>query len=142
VNRLLKGLVAGAAGTAAMTALQAARVRTGRASPSSVPALAAERIFEVHPENGRQRALLNDLVHWGYGSSLGALRAGLGGMGLSPPLAAAAFFGLVWATELAVLPAVRVAPPPTEWGAGELASDALAHLVYAAATTLAYEALR
>jgi len=37
-----------------------------------------------------------------------------------------------------MLPALGVAPPLTEWGAEEVAVDALHHLVYAGATGIAY----
>jgi hypothetical protein len=40
-----------------------------------------------------------------------------------------------------MLPALEVAPPLTEWGAKEIAVDALHHLVYAAATGAAYSLL-
>jgi hypothetical protein len=37
-----------------------------------------------------------------------------------------------------MLPVLGVTPPLTEWGAKELAIDALHHLVYAGATGVAY----
>lgn len=40
-----------------------------------------------------------------------------------------------------MLPALEVAPPLTEWGAKEIAVDALHHLVYAATTGAAYSLL-
>ena len=36
------------------------------------------------------------------------------------------------------LPSLGVAPPPTEWGTKQLATDAFHHGVYAPATGLAY----
>ncbi len=40
-----------------------------------------------------------------------------------------------------MLPATGVAPPPWKWGATELAVDAVHHLVYVTATSVAYAAL-
>ena len=40
-----------------------------------------------------------------------------------------------------MLPALDVAPPLTEWDAEEVAIDAFHHLVYAAATGVAYSLL-
>ena len=40
-----------------------------------------------------------------------------------------------------MLPALGVTPPLTEWGAKEVAIDALHHLVYAGATGVAYSLL-
>jgi hypothetical protein len=37
-----------------------------------------------------------------------------------------------------MLPTLGVAPPVTQWGSKEVAIDAWHHLVYAAATSLAY----
>ena len=62
-------------------------------------------------------------------------------MQVQGPIATAAHFGAVWGTALVMLPSLKVAPPPTEWGAKEIAIDALRHLVYAAVTGLAYEFL-
>ena len=49
--------------------------------------------------------------------------------------------GTVWGSEHVVLPALEVAPPLTEWGAKEIAVDALHHLVYVVATGVAYSLL-
>ncbi len=48
---------------------------------------------------------------------------------------------MVWGSEQVMLPALEVAPPLTEWGAKEIAVDALHHLVYAATTGAAYSLL-
>ena len=40
-----------------------------------------------------------------------------------------------------MLPVLDVAPPLTEWGAQEVAIDAFHHLVYAAATSVAFSLL-
>lgn len=49
-----------------------------------------------------------------------------------------AHFGLIWASELVMLPKLEVAPPVKEWGAKELAIDAWHHSVYVSATSLAF----
>ncbi len=43
--------------------------------------------------------------------------------------------------EQVMLPALGITPPLTEWGAKEVAIDALHHLVYATATGVAYSLL-
>jgi hypothetical protein len=40
-----------------------------------------------------------------------------------------------------MLPLLGAAPPLPEWGAGEIAIDALHQVVYAASTAVAYEVL-
>jgi len=71
----------------------------------------------------------------------GACRALLDAAGLSPVAATAAHGGALWGSEQVMLPALRVAPPLWEWGAVEVAIDALHHVVYTAAASVAYEAL-
>ena len=70
---------------------------------------------------------------WGSGASrgCGALRTA----------ATAAHLGAVWGSEQVMLPTLGVTPPLTEWGAKEVAIDALHHLVYAGATGVAYSLL-
>jgi hypothetical protein len=46
-----------------------------------------------------------------------------------------------WGSEQVVLPTLSVTPPLTEWGVKEVAIDALHHLVYAGATSVAYSLL-
>jgi hypothetical protein len=55
--------------------------------------------------------------------------------------AATLHLGSVWGTELVTLPALGVVPPAWRWGAREVAIDAWHHLVYAGATSVAYELL-
>ena len=69
------------------------------------------------------------------------MRGLLSAAGLSAPTATAAHLAAVWGCELVMLPALDVAPQLTEWGAEEVAIDAFHHLVYAAATGVAYSLL-
>jgi hypothetical protein len=136
-----RGLLAGLAGTAALTAAQVIEQRiTGRES-SDAPVKAVEKVMGVEPsdEEGEQR--LSNLTHWTYGTGWGVPRAALGAMGLPAAVATVAHFAVLWGTALVMLPTFRVAPPVQEWGKEELAKDAALHLVYAAAAGLAYELL-
>jgi hypothetical protein len=102
---------------------------------------AASKMLGIEPVGETNRQRFATLVHWAYGTGWGAARGLLGAIGLSGPAAAAAHFSTVWGTELVVLPALKVAPPATEWGPEEVAIDAWHHLVYALATSVAYELL-
>jgi hypothetical protein len=82
------------------------------------------------------------VVHWGYGTGWGVVRALLGEAGLPPARATAAHLTAIWANEAVMLPALDVAPPFWTWGAEEVAIDVWHHVVYATATGIAYEALR
>jgi hypothetical protein len=136
-----KGLVAGAIGTAAMTVSSTVEMKLRRRKPSDAPARAAAKLLGVEPLGEAEKQRFANLVHWAYGTDWGLVRGLLGVLGLSGPGATAAHFGAVWGTELVMLPALGVTSPPTEWGATEVAIDAWHHIVYAVATSFAYELL-
>jgi hypothetical protein len=136
-----KGLVAGAFGTLALTVTTTAANKLRGMGPSTTPADAGGKILQIQPrsEEGKQR--LNQVMHFGYGTAWGVPRAIMGMLGLRWMIATLAHFFAVWGAELGMLPMLRVAPPPTKWEKEELALDALHHLVYAGATTVAFNFL-
>jgi hypothetical protein len=136
-----RGLVAGAAGTAAMTASSTIEARMRGREPSDAPVKAAGKAMGVQPRDPKGRARFSRIVHWSYGMSWGAVRGLLDEVGLPPALATVAHFGTVWGAELATLPALGVTPPASEWGQTELRVDAGHHAVYVLATGAAYQAL-
>ena len=134
-----KGLFAGVAGTAAMTASSTLEAKLRGRGASLTPAQASQKVLGVEPIDEGAEAQFSNLVHWGYGTIWGGARGLLAAMGLSGPTATAAHLGVVWGSEQIMLPALEVTPPLTEWGVEEVAIDALHHLVYA--TGLAYSYL-
>jgi hypothetical protein len=136
-----KGLFAGVVGTAAMTVSSTLEMKIRGRPGSSAPAQAAGKILGVEPTGEAEEARFSNLVHWGYGTSWGVVRGLIGAAGLEGPGAAAVHLGTVWGTEQVMLPALGVAPPFWQWGAKEVAIDALHHLVYASATGVAYTVL-
>jgi hypothetical protein len=135
-----RGLVAGFAGTAAMTISSTLEAKLrGRAS-SSAPARATAKLLGIKEfEDDVAKARFNDLSHWGYGTSWGVLRGLLGAAGLSPKAATAAHGAAIYGAAQVTLPALEIAPPSVFWPKEEIAIDALHHLVYATATGMAYE---
>ena len=136
-----RGLVAGVAGTALMTVASTIEMKVQGREASTAPADAAANVLGVKPTGDDGKARFSNVVHWAYGTSWGALRGVLGALGLTGPAAAGAHFAAVWGSGLVMLPALGVAPPLKEWGAKALATDAFHHLVYAAATSVAFAAL-
>ena len=136
-----KGLFAGVAGTAAMTVSSTLEMKIRGRQGSSAPAEAAGKVVGVEPTGEAEPARFSNLVHWGYGTSWGAVRGLIGAYGLERKEATAAHFLAVWGTEQDMLPALGVAPPFWQLGAKEVAIDAFHHLVYASATGVAYAAL-
>jgi hypothetical protein len=136
-----KGLFAGAAGTVAMTASSTIEMKLRGRGGRSDPPRAAAKVLGVQPVDEEAEARFSNIVHWGYGTAWGGVRGLLAAVGLSGPAATAAHLAAVWGSEQVMLPALDVAPPLTEWGAEEVAIDAFHHLVYAAATGVAYSLL-
>jgi hypothetical protein len=136
-----KGLAAGLVGTAAMTLSSTIEMKLRGRSASSTPSDAAGKVLGVQPRNAEGKARFSNVVHWSYGTAWGGIRGLIGATGMPRVAADATHFGGVWGAALITLPSLKVAPPVTEWGWEEVAIDALHHLVYAAATGIAYELL-
>jgi hypothetical protein len=135
-----KGLVAGFAGTAAMTLSSTLEAKLRGREPSSAPARATAKVLGIKEfEDSVAQARFNDLSHWGYGTGWGLLRGLLATTGLSPKAATAAHGAAIYGAAQATLPALEIAPPSVFWPKEEIAIDALHHTVYAVATGVAYE---
>jgi hypothetical protein len=140
-STLGKGLVAGFAGTAAMTVSSTLEQHLRKRAASSAPADATAKVLgiaEFSDDAAKER--FSFLSHWGYGTGWGVVRAGFGSV-LPPKAATVAHLAAIWGNEQVMLPALDVAPPITMWGGKEIAIDAFHHVVYAATTGAAYELL-
>jgi hypothetical protein len=135
-----RGLVAGFAGTAAMTVSSTLEAKLRGRAASSAPARATAKMLGIKEfEDERASARFNDLSHWGYGTGWGVLRGLLGMTHLSPRAATAAHGAAIYGAAQVTLPALEIAPPVVFWPKDEIALDAFHHTVYAVATGLAYE---
>ena len=134
-----KGLVAGFVGTAAMTLSSTLEARLRHRQPSSAPARATQKALGITAfEDDLARARFNDLSHWGYGTSWGAVRGLLDAAGLPPRAATAAHGAAVWGSAQVTLPALDIAPPVVFWPKQEIAIDLFHHAVYALVSGIAY----
>jgi hypothetical protein len=136
-----KGMLAGLAGTVAITLSQMIEMKLNKRQPSDAPLEVASQITGITPANKGQKEMLNNGVHFAYGTSWGVVRGLLGLAGLKGLPATLVHFGAIWATELLMLPKYNVAPPVNEQAPKSVAVDALHHAVYAVAAGIAYEAL-
>ena len=135
-----RGLVAGFAGTAAMTVSSTLEAKLRGRAPSSAPARATTKALGIKEfEDDIAQARFNDLSHWGYGTGWGVLRGLLAATGMSPKAATALHGAAIYGAAQVTLPALDVAPPAIFWSGQEVAIDAFHHAVYAAATGAAYE---
>jgi len=141
-----RGLIAGAAGTAAMTVYQTAVAKLRGSEASTTPAEVGKRVIRgvFHRRfDEDQTGALNNAMHWSYGTGWGTVYALTDGI-VKPPLVlrGLAFGTLVWGASLLELPAMKLAPPVWEYPPLELALDVSYHLVYGVAVAAAYAALR
>ena len=135
-----KGVLAGLAGTAAMTISSTIEAKLRGRTFSDAPARATAKVLGIKEfEDARAKSRFSDLSHWGYGTSWGVVRALLREFGVGPKAATPAHFAAVWGSAAVMLPLLEVAPPFVFWGAEEVAIDLFHHAVYASATGLAYE---
>jgi hypothetical protein len=135
-----KGLLAGFAGTAAMTISSTLEARLRGRTPSSAPARATAKMLGIREfEDDIAKARFNDLSHWGYGTGWGVVRGLLAMTGITPKAATAAHGAAIYGAAQVTPPALEIAPPAVFWPKEEIAIDALHHAVYAAATGAAYK---
>jgi hypothetical protein len=141
-NNIGKGVLAGAAGTAAMTVSSTLEAKLRGRPFSTAPAKAATRALGIETfDDGAAYARFSNLVHWGYGTGWGVARGMLRTIGFSPRVATPLHFGALWGSALYTLPKYEVAPPVIEWEPKEIGIDLFHHLVYIGAAGIAYELL-
>ncbi|HKN97879.1 MAG TPA: hypothetical protein VJX10_12230 [Pseudonocardiaceae bacterium] len=136
-----RGLLAGVAGTAAMTVSSTVEAKATGRSASTTPADAVSVVAGVAPVDEPGKRRLNTLAHWGYGTAWGVARGAIDLLGLRGPLASVAHFAVVFGTEQVILPALGVAKPTPAYGPAATATDLLHHAVYAGSSGAAYDLL-
>ena len=156
MNRMLRGLAAGVAGTAAMTAYQlaVAKARGQRLdtpvpktwadapAPAQVAKKAAERIGKFRTITKQDVPLVTRAMHWLYGVGSGLAYGVPVGRRSPGAVAAGSVFGTtVWAASYAELVPLGIYEPPWTYPAEELALDLSYHLVYGIGVAAAYAAL-
>ena len=136
-----KGLIAGAAGTLAITLSQMIEMKITKRNPSTAPADAAEKVLEVKPETEEDKQQFSKQIHWAYGTSWGITRSVLSLLGLRGLPATTIHFATIYSTALIMPTSLKVAPPLKEWNAQEFIIDALHHAVYAIAAGLVFDTM-
>jgi hypothetical protein len=135
-----KGILAGVAGTAAMTVSSTLEQHLRGRAASTAPADATAKVLGIAEfASPAAKNRFSNLVHWGYGTGWGVVHGLLDTIGLRPAAATLAHGAAIWGNEQVMLPVLDVAPPVFMWPREEVAIDAWHHAVYAAATGVAYE---
>ncbi len=142
ISPVVRGLVAGGIGTAALTLAENAEMAVTGREASTVPGQVGAKLAGIDPQDRPELVQrLNPVVHWSHGIALGGVRGLLDAAGLGPVAATAAFVPLVWGGDAALYYALVIAPAPWEWERSELLTDVFGKTVLAVSTSLAYEAL-
>jgi hypothetical protein len=161
LGAVVRGLIAGGVGTAAMDLLLFWRYKrdngegnflawefsAGLASWDEAPAPAQvgkrliEGLFQVEVPVERA-ALVSNVTHWGYGM-IGGQKYGMVAGSLSSPrvLYGIPFGATVWASSYVVLPLAHLYEPIWKYDLETLAKDLSAHLVYGLTTAVAFDLL-
>ena len=156
MNSLIKGVIAGVAGTGVMTAYQmgVAKLRgrpvgtdvPHRWADAPAPAQVAKKVADALGPGSRLTRedvpLLTNAMHWLYGIGWGTFY-GLGAGHTRPdPVAGGLAFGTgVWGAGYAELIPLGIYEAPWKYPKRELAIDLSYHLVYGLAVAGAYAAL-
>ncbi|MBW3574297.1 MAG: hypothetical protein KY450_05440 [Actinobacteria bacterium] len=129
-----RGVLAGLAGTAVMTAFQkfVEMPITGR-EESFAPANFAAKILPIEPKNEQERQRLNWVTHFALGAMWGTAFGIAGRAGLHGQKAVAAVFAVVYTGDVLLNTALGLYEP-SSWSKGELAVDVIDKLVQAEAT--------
>ncbi len=143
----LRGAAAGVFGTAVLTGAQLGVQQVTGSGSSRAPEKVGRKVVGAvlgKRVKRKHRGMLNQAMHWGYGTQWGAdygITAALAGT-RPPVLAGGAGLGMTaWAASLIQLPAFDAAPPPWRQPPAQLATDAGLHLLYGLAVAAALKAL-
>ena len=136
------GLIAGLAGTLAITISQMIEMKiTGRES-SDTPATAVREALDIKPVTESKTKKVSNKIHWVYGTNLGMIRGALSLAGLKGWAATAIHWATIWSAEMIMLPALRVAPPVTKESPKTIMIDGFHHLVYAVAAGMVFDEIK
>jgi hypothetical protein len=129
-----KGMVAGAAGVAVMTAVEKLEQAITKRPDSYMPAHTLERVLGLRAKRDRRRKGLNLGMHVGQAIVLGAWRGLMAEGGLRGPRASAMFTVVRLANDQTLENLTGQGAPPWTWPRDELAIDVFHKGVYAFAT--------
>jgi hypothetical protein len=144
----LRSLLAGTAGTAAMTLAYAAERRLrprhrGRLDydDSLVPGQIVAGIMHLPHVTAKEDRELGLALRWSYGSAFG-LWHGVLRRRIGEPWASAAFGATLMTATLTLFPLLGRTPPPWRWPADVMATSIGTHAVYVAGVAAVDDGLR
>ena len=144
----IRSVLAGAAGTAALSASYATerRLRARHAGPldyddSLVPGQIVAAVMHLPHVTARQDRDLGLLLRWSYGSAFG-LWHGLLHRRVRDPWASAIFGATLMSATLSLFPLLGRTPPPWRWPADVIATCLATHVAYVCAVAAVDDEVR
>jgi hypothetical protein len=144
----MRSILAGFAGTAAMTMAYAVERRVrGRHrgsldyDDSLVPGQIVASIMHLPHVTGREEYDLGMALRWSYGSAFG-LWHGVLRRRIAEPWASAIFGGTLMSATFSLFPLLGRTPPPWRWPPDVMATSVGTHVAYVAAVGTVDDALR
>jgi hypothetical protein len=130
-DTLWRGLLAGAAGVAAMTLAEKIEQQFTKRPNSYVPARALDALTGTTASTHAARVGRNWAMHWGQGIALGALRSTMARRGLRGPMSSFLFLNIRLANDQVIENATGVGALPWTWPVDEQAIDLVHKAIYA-----------
>ena len=136
-----RGIIAGLAGTAAITLTQFIEKQINHKEPNFAPADAACKALGLEASDREKRGKLSREVHWTYGTLWGVARGLLSLVHIKKSPATIIHFGAIYYTALTIQPDFEVSSPVSEWSKQDILLDAFNHAVYATVAGLVFDAI-
>ncbi|MBV8710035.1 MAG: hypothetical protein JOZ45_02935 [Acidobacteriaceae bacterium] len=134
IHAALRGIAAGLAGVAAMTAAEKLEQAFTKRPNSFVPGHTLEKLLGLSHKPDDQRLLMNWTMHWGQGVLLGAVRCLMAERGIRGPIGSFLFMNLRLLNDQSLENLTGVGALPWTWPVDEQIIDLLHKGVYAFAT--------
>lgn len=165
-NLIGKGLIAGLAGTIAITVSQMIEMHLSERGSNQAPMKVAGKVLGVEPKGKAKLELerrnsngerseeelkqsvqenteqFSQFLHLLYGTSWGMARGFLDLAGLRGLPASLAHFGAIWGTAQLMLPSANASEPITRWSPKQIVLDLGHHAVYACTAGMVYDAMK
>ena len=142
----IRSVLAGTAGTAAMTLAYMAERRLRRSSApldyddSLVPGRIVASVMHLGHLTDREDRDLGLILRWSYGSAFGLLHGALH-QRIADPWASAIFGATLMSATLSLFPLLGRTPPPWQWPADVLATSVGTHVAYVLAVATVDDAI-
>ncbi len=130
----VRGMAAGIAGVAAMTAAEKIEQQLTHRPNSYIPGRTLLALAGRRPPESSTPTIANHAMHWGTGAVLGALRGVWSAIGLRGPRASLAHTVVRLSTDQTLENGTGVGAPPRTWPRQEEAVDLLHKAIYSFVT--------